>query len=124
MVSGPTVLIVEDEPLVLDVLREALEPEYRVHCARTAGEGFAYLRAFHIDIALVDRILPDGHGEDVAAFAEKMGTAVIAMSGHPEDTDGVRNRGGPYLLKPFGASLLLSTVGAVLKAQVSGEVLG
>jgi DNA-binding NarL/FixJ family response regulator len=70
MAKNIHLLIVEDEPLVTDVLRETLEVEYCVSCAKTVAEAFALLRTSHIDIALVDSVLPDGRGGDVAEFAE------------------------------------------------------
>jgi DNA-binding response OmpR family regulator len=114
MAQNVHLLIVEDEPLVADVLREILEAEYRVSCAKTAAEAFAFLRTSHIDIALVDSVLPDGPGGNVAEFAEKSGVAVIAMSGHPQEIAGFEHCNAPHLQKPFGAASLLSTVAAIV----------
>jgi DNA-binding response OmpR family regulator len=115
-------LIVEDEPLVTDVLRETLEAEYCVSCAKTAAEAFALLRTSHIDIALVDSVLPDGRGGDVAEFAEKSGVAVIAMSGYPQEIAAFEHCNAPHLQKPFGAFSLLSTVAAVVPAVRRGRL--
>jgi DNA-binding response OmpR family regulator len=90
-------LIVEDQPLVTDVLREILEAEYRVSCAKTAAEAFAFLRTSHVDLALVDSVLPDAPGGNVAEFAEKSGVAVIAMSGNPQEIAGFDNCEAPHL---------------------------
>jgi DNA-binding response OmpR family regulator len=109
-------LIVEDQPLVTDVLKEILEAEYRVSCAKTAAEAFAFLRTSHVDLALVDSVLPDAPGGNVAEFAEKSGVAVIAMSGNPQEIAGFDNCEAPHLQKPFGAASLLSTVAAVLSS--------
>ena len=60
MANGIHILIVEDEPLVLDVLQTMLETEYRVSSASTVEEAHAILRTSHIDLVLIDAVLPDG----------------------------------------------------------------
>ena len=114
MASGFQVLIVEDEASVLDVLQTMLEMEYRVSSASTVEEALAILRTSHIDVALIDAVLPDGRGADLAVFAEKVGAAVIEMTGYPQDMVDLDAGGRQHLFKPFGANLLLETVGHVL----------
>jgi DNA-binding response OmpR family regulator len=109
------VLVVEDDPLVLDVLQETLEDRYRVSSARTVQEAQTVLRTSHIDLALIDHTLPDGRGDDVAVFAAKAGTPVIKMSGYPEESLGRVPSARPHLFKPFAMKLLLSTVEDALR---------
>ena len=114
MASGFHVLIVEDEASVLDALQTTLETEYRVSSACTVEEAHAILRTSRIDVALIDAVLPDGRGADLAVFAEEVGAAVIEMTGYPQDMVDLEAGGHQHLFKPFGANVLLSTVGHVL----------
>jgi len=111
------VLIVEDEPLIVEVLQGTLELEYRVSSANTVGQALAFLRTGHVDVVLVDGVLADGCGADVARAAETFGVAVIEMSGYPNDRDDLeileRSR-RLYLRKPLGPNVLLSAIETVL----------
>jgi DNA-binding response OmpR family regulator len=109
------VLIVEDEPLIVEVLQGAREPEYRVSSANTAGQALAFLRTSHVDLVLVDSVLPDGRGAEVARVAETFGAAVIAMSGYPQDMDDLQRSQRLYLCKPFGPGALLSAIESALR---------
>jgi CheY-like chemotaxis protein len=108
------VLVVEDEPLVLDIIETTLEEEYRVSSARTVGEAHAILQTSHIDVALIDNVLPDGRGDEVAAFAEEVGAIVIKMTGYSPESVDQDTSGRPHLFKPFALNTLLSTVGNAL----------
>jgi len=104
------ILIVEDDPYVLDVLQTTLELEYHVSSANSVGEALAFLRTSHVDIVLVDSVLPDGRGNDVASFAARAGTAVVSMSGYPEEMVDLERGAQRHLCKPFGVKLLLTAV--------------
>jgi len=111
------VLIVEDDPLVAEVLHATLVSDYSVSCANTVGEALAFLRTAHLDLVLVDSILPDGRGAQVVDFAESVGTAVIEMSGYPAEMTGFERSPRPHLGKPFGVDALLRIVDRVLTAK-------
>ena len=71
MANGFHILIVEDEPFALDVLQTMLEAEYHVSSACTVEEAHAILRKSHIDVVLIDAVLPDGRGADLRGFRWK-----------------------------------------------------
>ena len=108
------VLIVEDEPFALNVLRTMLEMEYMLTSASTVEEARAILRTSHIDVALIDSDLSDRRDSNVAAVAEKVGAAVIEMTGDPQEHIGLVASGRQHLFKPFVANVLLATVGDTL----------
>jgi DNA-binding response OmpR family regulator len=54
MASRCHILVVEDEPSVLEVLQATLEESYRVSSVGTVGEACAFLRTSHVDLVLVD----------------------------------------------------------------------
>jgi len=115
MASRFHVLVVEDEPLVLDVIQATLEESYRVSSAGTVKEASVILRTSHIDVALIDNVLPDGRGADVAALAEEVGASVIEMTGYSLESVDQDPSGHPHLFKPFRLNALLSTVGDALR---------
>jgi len=115
------ILIVEDDPLVAEVLQTTLEEHYRVSCAHTIGQALGFLRTGHFSAVLLDCVLPDGRGDHVADFAETNGTPVIEMSGYPSEISGLHEGHRPHLQKPFGAALLLSTIDMVLADERAGR---
>jgi CheY-like chemotaxis protein len=114
MASRCHVLIVEDDPLIVDVVVASLELEYRVSSVNTVGAALAYLRTSHVDMVLIDSVLPDGRGTEAASFADGLGAAVIEMAGYPRVMDDLERSARLHLLKPFGVQALLSTIGHAL----------
>jgi DNA-binding response OmpR family regulator len=108
------ILIVEDEPLALDMLQAMLNSEYHVQCAATGAEAYACLSKSHIDLMLVDWQLPDCRGDVLAEHAENSGIATILMSGDPAAIDALKDRHRPYLAKPFRAARVLEAVRSAL----------
>jgi DNA-binding response OmpR family regulator len=119
MASRRHILVVEDEPSVLEVLQATLEESYLVSSVGTVGDACAFLRTSHVDLVLVDWGLPDGHGDVVAAYAETRSVAAIMMSGYPNGMDGMQNNNWPYLMKPFGLKALSATVSSALERSHS-----
>ena len=81
-----TILIVDDEPVILDVFRRFLEAEDRtLLLARSAREAIARGEApGELDVALVDKNLGDGSGLDVARTLRKLkpDVEVILVTGY------------------------------------------
>ena len=117
MASRFHILIVEDEPLVVEVLQATLEPEAIALLRDTVGEALAFLRTGHVDVVLVDNVLPDGRGTEVVRLAAELGAAIIEMSGYPEVMNNMQHSSRPHLFKPFKAEVLLSTIGNALSSH-------
>jgi two-component system nitrogen regulation response regulator NtrX len=80
-----TVLVVDDEKGIRDVLKDILEDEgHRVHTAEDGIEGLELLSAEPIDLVLLDIWLPNMGGMDVLREikSRKPETEVIIISGH------------------------------------------
>ena len=113
--DGPfRLLLVEDDALVADILRDILETEYLVDCAASVSEARTLLRTSHVHLALVDSTLPDGNGSELDQLASDMGIRVIHMSGNPEPVAHQPTHRRPHLQKPFSAAVLLNTLRQVL----------
>ncbi len=124
-----TVLVIEDEPAIVDFLCENLRADdIAVQVAGSFAEGTEKLARHQPDVALVDIALPDGSGLDLCrriregAFGRStMGLIVLTARG--EDRDRVRGfeRGADdYVVKPFHYPELLARIRA-LCARLDGR---
>jgi CheY-like chemotaxis protein len=79
-----TILIVDDDPNILDTARDILEEAgYTVYAEGTGAAALAKLKSTPADLALFDFNLPDTGGLDLAVAAKKMcpKMAVFLMTG-------------------------------------------
>jgi DNA-binding response OmpR family regulator len=113
------ILIVEDDPLVSEVVVDALDDLYQTSCAETAAAGLERLRAGGIDAMLLDCTLPGGLDPLLVPMADEAGVPVILMSGDPDMMESVPGAGRPFILKPFSLTSLLTTVQRVIEASPS-----
>jgi CheY-like chemotaxis protein len=104
-----TVLVVEDEPAVLELLETCLrDGGYTVLAASSVDAALAIVRSASLSAAIVDLHLPRGSGRDVVAALSES-TPVIIFSGMPEDSSGLETTRAHTLLvpKPYSTALLL-----------------
>jgi PAS domain S-box-containing protein len=120
--SGELVLVVDDEPSILEVTRETLEDNgYRV---LTAPHGRAALAAYdrhrgEVRVVLTDMSMPlmDGPTTIKALLAVDPDVRIIACSGLRSDPGAEQVKGlkvKAFLTKPYTASMLLATLQKVL----------
>jgi DNA-binding response OmpR family regulator len=119
MADRTHILVVEDDPLVSEVVVDALEDLYQTSCAETAAAALERLRAGGIDAMLLDCTLPGGLDPNLVPMADQSGVPVILMSGHPETMERVPGAGRPFILKPFSLNSLLTTVQRAVQANPS-----
>ena len=114
-------LLVEDESGIAAAMARILEREgYVVDIAEdlvTAEE--AILSTFY-DIVLLDRCLPDGHGDDLVAFARCRGLnlrflMVTALADLDDRVEGLDSGADDYIVKPFEPQELLARMRAALR---------
>ena len=116
MANKRTILVVEDSPTLAATCRAQLEPMgYRTLIAVDGRSAYAALRSEPIDCVLLDLKLPDMDGieilEDVRSWPSP--PAIIVMTANASLATAVRAvRGGAfdYLVKPFAANRLTTTV--------------
>lgn len=110
-------LVVDDEPLIRDVLRDLFVGEgYAVYTAADAREAEAALSHGRIAVALIDLKIPGGSGIDILNRIKQHDPAisVILMTGYPtiESVIEAMQRGAcNYLIKPFRLHALRGIVG-------------
>jgi len=124
--GGPeTVLLVEDEPAILEMVSVMLEDlGYTVLSASTPGRavGLALDRDRHIDLLLTDVVMPEMNGR---VLADRLLTlhpdmACVFMSGYTADVvadQGVVDEGVHYLQKPFTMRDLSARVRTALEQR-------
>ena len=125
MTDGATnaVLILDDEPEVLDVARRAIERcGYRVECTDRPSRALSALESRTFDILIQDIHLPEVHGiellEKVRASCPSVG--VIAITGDPDPTihDRCRALGTfEFLYKPIDLNQLVDAVHRTVRAN-------
>ena len=122
-----TILVVEDEPAVLRVAKEALERQgYRTLVAAGPGEALELVRARGDGIALLltDVVMPGMNGSELVAAAREIvpGLKALYMSGygvHILAPHGALAPGIELLQKPFTADALVCRVRDVLDGPVA-----
>jgi DNA-binding response OmpR family regulator len=126
--AGSTVLVVDDEPRILEFLEENLRADdYVVLTARDGAEAMSVLETASPDVVLLDVVLPDTTGYEVCRQVRggdginapwDPDIPIIMLSAKAEHTDRVRglSRGADdYVTKPFHYPELLARIGALLK---------
>jgi two-component system response regulator ResD len=118
--EGARVLVVDDEPIVREVVTRYLQRAgYEVD---TAADGDAALAAFEAeppDLVLLDLMLPRRDGFEVfVGLRRRWPTPVIMLTARGEETDrvlGLEMGADDYVAKPFSPKELVARVGAVLR---------
>jgi two-component system KDP operon response regulator KdpE len=122
--SGAKVLIVDDEPQILRVLRPALTASgYHVVGAQTAAEAFGVLREAKPDLIILDLGLPDMDGKEALRKIRVMSsTPVIVLSARDRESEKVLALdlgADDYVEKPFGMDELLARMRTALRRASS-----
>ncbi|HET9719240.1 MAG TPA: response regulator transcription factor [Solirubrobacteraceae bacterium] len=118
--SGRRILAVDDEPQILRALRVTLRSHgYEVTTATTVEEGLDAAAVSAPDAAILDLLLPDGDGVELARrLREWSSMPIILHSAVGEEEEKVRAlRAGAddYVTKPFGPDELVARLEAVLR---------
>lgn len=115
------VLIVEDHPETLMVMRRLLEGAgHQVSVASTVREAVDIIQGSSLDLLISDLGLPDGNGLEVMRSLAKKGEAKgIAISGYGMEDDLNRSRGAGFsahLTKPINAEELRRVIQTIVEA--------
>ena len=115
-----TVLVVEDDPNISQLLQLSLEKEgYAVTVAYDGGQGLTKFRAIKPDLVLLDVMMPvmDGWAVCRAIRAENQ-TPIIMLTAKGETDDkvsGLKAGADDYITKPFEMREVLARMEAVLR---------
>jgi CheY-like chemotaxis protein/anti-sigma regulatory factor (Ser/Thr protein kinase) len=125
-ITAKTVLVVDDDPDIAQLVRMQLESNgYRVLTASRGHKALEMVRGDQVDLIVLDRILPDVDGLDILDELKgdpSTATIPIIMLTIVEDDGEAMARGASaYLIKPVNEQLLLEQVDTVLTRE--GRVL-
>src|SRR5260370_920630 len=118
----PTVLIVDDEPQIIEFLRVGFGYEgFTVSVATTGPEALRSISEQQLDIVILDIMLPGLDGMAVAQHIRKAHDTAIIMLTAKEDVEarvaGLDIGADDYVTKPFVFKELMARVRAVLRRQ-------
>lgn len=122
-----TVLIVDDEKSIVDILRFNLEKaEYMTVCAYDGKEALRLARDTNPDLMLLDVMLPYIDGFEVCRTlrAEGNNIPIIMITAREEETDkvlGLELGADDYITKPFSVRELLARVGTNMRRMATVE---
>jgi two-component system response regulator ResD len=126
-VNGARVLVVDDEPMVRDVLSRYLTREgFTVEAASDGESAIAALDSARPDLVLLDLMLPRIDGLEVFRRIRGRGndrTAVIMLTAKTEEADrvvGLELGADDYVTKPFSPREVVARVKAVLRRAGTG----
>jgi len=121
--TAPRILVVDDDPEIRKLLARYVESQgFRVLLAESCKELREQLATHHVDLIVLDVMLPDGSGLDACRDlrAERSSVPIILLTALKEDVDriiGLEIGADDYLGKPFNPRELIARVRAVLRRR-------
>lgn len=115
-----TILVVDDEPKIVEICRDYLEAAgFRVLVAHDGPTGLAAARREQPDLLVLDLMLPGMDGLDVCRALRREGDLpIIMLTARVEETDkliGLELGADDYITKPFSPRELVARVRVVLR---------
>jgi signal transduction histidine kinase/DNA-binding response OmpR family regulator len=120
----PRILVVDDEANIRELLtQEFVEAGYEVRTAGNGREAVAMVRRERPDLVVLDVMMPEMNGFDVAAVLKNdpltMDIPIVVLSIVQDRERGFRLGVDRYLTKPIDTDLLFREVGALIEQQKS-----
>jgi two-component system OmpR family response regulator len=119
--DGRRVLVVDDEPNLAEVVTMALRFNgFTVETAGTGREALAAVSRFKPHLMVLDVMLPDMEGFEVASRlgAQRAGVPIIFLTARDATEDKVRGLSGggdDYMTKPFSLEELVARIRTILR---------
>jgi two-component system OmpR family response regulator len=120
MTDNARILVVDDQPIVVDMLASVLTFHgFAVDTAGTAEQAVEKASELHPDLVLLDAILPDGDGIDVRRRLREggSGAGIVFLAARDADDDLVGEiayGSDDWITKPVDVEMLLARVRALL----------
>jgi DNA-binding response OmpR family regulator len=121
----PTILVVDDEPAIVDVLTYNLKKShYRVLVARDGISAMEIAQKERPDLIVLDLMLPGMDGLEVCRSLRREGDVpIIMLTARDEEVDrvvGLELGADDYVVKPFSVRELLARIKTVLRRAQPG----
>ncbi|MEF0943431.1 response regulator [Rhizobium sp. BR 362] len=122
--GAPLILVVDDEPINIQVLRNVLQPVgYVVRAAESGADALAFINRLKPDLVVLDVMMPGMSGLEVAkAIRERydlLDVPIIMVTARSRTRDviaGFEHGANDYVVKPFVKDELLARVATLLEA--------
>jgi two-component system, OmpR family, response regulator RegX3 len=116
----PRILVVEDEQVISEPLAAYLERDgFDTEVAATLADARAAFERLTPDLILLDVMLPDGDGRDLAREVRKTSDVpIIMVTARGEEIDrvlGLELGADDYVVKPFSARELAARIRAIMR---------
>ena len=119
----PAILLVEDDPSLIELVRYNLESaDFDVAVEMDGDGGLMAIRERDFDAVILDWMMPNMSGIEVVRqirrMNDKRATPVIMLTARGEETDKIRGLDAgadDYVVKPFSPAELVSRVRALLR---------
>lgn len=117
-----TLLIIDDEPDLVDLLKEELQDQYRIELAFDAPAALKVIAQSTIDLVLLDLHIPNGSGLELcrefrqSVYAKEV--PIFILTGESDEETQLQcfaNGADDFIQKPFNLSVLKARIAARLK---------
>lgn len=120
-----TVLLVEDNEELLQILKELFDPFYQTVCARNGKEGLNEIYNCSPDLVISDVMMPEMSGtemcQQIKTNIDLCHIPVIlltALSSTEQSIEGLNLGADDYITKPFHAQLLLARANNLIRSRL------
>src|SRR3954451_24311647 len=126
---GARILVVDDEPSIVDAVATALRYEgFEVEEAATGRDALAAVSRGEPDLIVLDWMLPDLAGIEVGRRLRERGfkTAILFLTAKDaveDKVEALRAGGDDYVTKPFSLAEIVARIQAVLR-RTAGDLPG
>lgn len=119
-VENRKILIVDDEPKILEVVRSYFEQSgFQVYEATRGGQALELFRRMTPDLVILDLMLPDQRGEEICQQLRRISRVpIIMLTAKAEEEDiltGLNLGADDYVTKPFSPRQLVARAEAILR---------
>lgn len=118
----PSILLVEDNEELLDMLEEMFTPLYQVYTAANGREGFELVRQIHPDLVLSDVMMPEMSGKELCykiknsiELAHISVILLTAQTSTEQMVEGYMFGADDYVTKPFNVKVLMARCNNLLR---------
>ena len=123
------ILIADDEPDILEIIRYNLEKEgYEVLTAKDGNEAIEKAKEFYPDLIILDIMMPRKNGVEVCqilrtqpSFQDTLIIFLTAMSDESAQIKGLETGADDYISKPISPKVLVSRVNALFRRVTNKE---
>lgn len=120
-----TVLLVEDNEELLQLLTELFSPFYEVICATNGEEGLKQVYEHKIDLIISDIIMPKMSGTEMCLqiknnidYCHIPLILLTALNSTEQNIEGLNRGADDYITKPFHAQLLLARANNLIRSRL------